>query len=185
MLQFVTNDSPRYSVSEQAQMALEGGCRWIELSMPGASDEEVKTAALEIAPMCQEHDAFFLITDRIELVKELRVHGVHLTSSAALTPAQAREYLGPHAVIGIDVTTPDEALAAARADLDYVRVAPSDVAAVGASGAALPVVEMADKAGEIKLSPVVRGVALSETITEASDPVAYIRDIFNMLNPTA
>lgn len=185
MLQFITNDSPRYSAAEQAQMALEGGCRWIELSMPGAPDAEVKAAALEIAPMCREHDAFFLIADRIELVKELRVHGVHLTASAALAPAQAREFLGPHAVIGIDVTSPEEAMAAARADLDYVRVLPVDVAAVGTAGVPLPLVEMADKEGEIKLSPAVRGVALSETVTEAADPAGYVRDLINMLNPTA
>ena len=43
MLQFITHPSEKYSIAEEVQMAIEGGCRWIQLRMKDASDEEVRT----------------------------------------------------------------------------------------------------------------------------------------------
>ena len=59
-------------------MALEGGCRWIQLRMKDATDDEVREAASEIQPLCKAHDAIFLLDDRVELAKELKADGVHL-----------------------------------------------------------------------------------------------------------
>ncbi len=100
MLQFITHPSEKYSIAEEVQMAIEGGCRWIQLRMKDASDEEVRNVALEIIPMCQETDTFLIIDDRVELVNELRVSGVHL-GKEDMDPMQAREILGPHAIIGV------------------------------------------------------------------------------------
>ena len=33
---------------------------------------------LEIIPICRENDVILVIDDNVELVKELRVHGVHI-----------------------------------------------------------------------------------------------------------
>ena len=52
MLQFIAQESDKYSIAEEVQMALEGGCRWIQLRMPDAPDELVRETALEIIPMC-------------------------------------------------------------------------------------------------------------------------------------
>ncbi|MDE5806166.1 MAG: thiamine phosphate synthase, partial [Paramuribaculum sp.] len=90
MLQFITNNSEKYSIAEEVQMALEAGCKWIQLRMKDATDEEVKEVALQLIPMCQENDAFLIIDDRVELVNELRVSGVHL-GKEDMDPLQARE----------------------------------------------------------------------------------------------
>ena len=37
MLQFITNASDKYSIAEEVQMAIEGGCKWIQLRMKDAS----------------------------------------------------------------------------------------------------------------------------------------------------
>ncbi|MDE7388240.1 MAG: thiamine phosphate synthase, partial [Muribaculaceae bacterium] len=52
-LQFITHANDRYSTVEGAEMALEGGCRWIQLRMKGASADEVRAAAGQIRPMCR------------------------------------------------------------------------------------------------------------------------------------
>lgn len=46
--------------------------------MKGATDEEVRPIALKGQGMVQEQNATFLIDDRVQLVKELQVDGVHL-----------------------------------------------------------------------------------------------------------
>lgn len=90
MLQFITNPSDRYSLLEEAQMAIEGGCRWIQLRMKDATDDEVRQVALELIPLCKENDTFLIIDDRVELVNELKVSGVHLGKDD-MDPLEARE----------------------------------------------------------------------------------------------
>ena len=45
-LQFITHFTEQYSYLDSARMALEGGCRWIQLRMKDASDEEVEAIAV-------------------------------------------------------------------------------------------------------------------------------------------
>ena len=52
-VQFITHRTARYGYVEGAQMALEGGCRWIQLRMKEATDEEVKSAAEVLLPRCR------------------------------------------------------------------------------------------------------------------------------------
>ena len=80
-------------------MALEGGCRWIQLRMKDASDDEVRKAAAEIQPMCKAHDAIFLLDDRVELAKELKADGVHLGKND-MPVDKARRVLGEEFIIG-------------------------------------------------------------------------------------
>ena len=59
MLQFITHTSDKYSIAEEAQMAIEGGCRWIQLRMKDASDEEVRNVASKSYP-CVRKPTLFL-----------------------------------------------------------------------------------------------------------------------------
>ena len=93
MLQFITHPSERYSIAEEVQMALEGGCKWIQLRLKDATDEEFRQTALEIIPMCKENEAFLVFDDRVELAMEMSVHGVHLGKND-MNPLVARETMG-------------------------------------------------------------------------------------------
>lgn len=193
MLQFITNNSDRYSIAEEVQMAIEGGCRWVQLRMKDATDEEVRQVALELIPMCQENDTFLIIDDRVELVNELRVSGVHL-GKEDMDPLQAREILGPHAIIGITANTAEDILRYKGKDVDYVGLGPFRftttkrnlapelglegykmiVDQVCQAGMELPIVAI----GGITLADVdglmatgVNGLAVSGAIVNAEDPV--------------
>ena len=54
-LQFITHHTEKYSYLDSARMALEGGCKWIQLRMKEAPLEEVEAVALQLKPMCKEH----------------------------------------------------------------------------------------------------------------------------------
>lgn len=77
-LQFITHFTDTYSYLDSARMALEGGCRWVQLRMKHASDEETEAVALEVQKLCRTYGATFLIDDRVELVRKLKADGVHL-----------------------------------------------------------------------------------------------------------
>ena len=45
-LQFITHQTERYSYLDSARMALEGGCKWIQLRMKETPLDEVERVAL-------------------------------------------------------------------------------------------------------------------------------------------
>ncbi|MDE6353396.1 MAG: thiamine phosphate synthase [Muribaculaceae bacterium] len=187
MLQFKTTDLTSYSAPEQAQMAIEGGCRWIELSSKQNDPENLRETALEIIPLCTEKDTFMTIDHDVNLVNDLKVHGVHLTPGDML-PKEAREFLGPHAVIGVTVTTPDEVIALKSADIDYVRVEgypevsldqyKQFVSRVREVGVTTPIVaagRITDEDIKPLLNAGVSGITISDAVVESADPTAYIK----------
>lgn len=201
---FITHPSDRYSIAEEVQMALEGGCKWIQLRMKDASDEEFRQTALEIIPMCQENEAFLVFDDRVELAMEMGVHGVHLGKND-MNPLQARETMGAEAIIGVTANTADDIIRFRGWDVDYVGLGPfrytttksnlspvlgidgyrEIVKAVRDSGMTLPIVAI----GGIIIDDIpaimatgVNGVAVSGAILNADDPVEYTRNLLEKLN---
>ena len=92
-LQFITHRTERYSYFESARMALEGGCKWIQLRMKDAPLDEVEAVALQLKPLCKEHEAILILDDHVELAKKLEVDGVHL-GKKDMPIDQARQILG-------------------------------------------------------------------------------------------
>lgn len=123
MLQYITNTSCQHSVAEQVKAVLEGGCRWIQIRMKDASDEEIRKVYEEIKPMCAEKEALIVINDRVHLAKELEASGVHLGKTDML-PSKARLELGPSAIIGVTANTFDDILAVRGLDIDYIGIGP-------------------------------------------------------------
>lgn len=203
MLMFITHPSPRYSIAEEVQMALEGGCKWIQLRLKDASDEEFRLTALEIIPMCQEHEAFLVFDDRVELAMEMKVHGVHLGKDD-MPPLQAREIMGAEAIIGVTANTAADILRFKGMDVDYVGLGPyhttttkqrlspvlgpegtTDVVkTVREADMLLPIVAI----GGLTVDDVpavmatgVNGIAVSGAIINAPDPVQTTRDFLAAL----
>ena len=56
MLQFISHYNSRFSYLEGIALALEGGCRWIQLRMKEASDEEFLACAKKAGPLCRSHN---------------------------------------------------------------------------------------------------------------------------------
>lgn len=123
MLQYITNTKSPVSVVDQVKAVLEGGCRWIQVRMKEASDEEISKVIEQIKPMCLEKEAFLILNDRVELAKTLDVGGVHLGKTDML-PSKARLVLGPAAVIGVTANTIDDVKAVRSLDVDYIGIGP-------------------------------------------------------------
>lgn len=74
-LQFITHQTENYSYLESARMALEGGCKWIQLRMKEASPEEVEAVALQLKPLCKAKEAILILDDHVELAKSWKWTG--------------------------------------------------------------------------------------------------------------
>ncbi|MDE6628673.1 MAG: thiamine phosphate synthase [Muribaculaceae bacterium] len=122
-LQFITHDNGRTGTEEGARLALEGGCRWIQLRIKGAADSRLLEAGRRIGAMCQEAGAVFLIDDHPHLVPVLGADGVHLGKND-MPVAEARTIVGPRAIIGSTANTLEDILAAQAAGADYIGLGP-------------------------------------------------------------
>ncbi len=73
MLQYITNTDTKVSIAEQIRGVIAGGCRWVQIRMKDASDEEISAVVSEIKPLCIETQTFLILNDRVELAKTLDV----------------------------------------------------------------------------------------------------------------
>lgn len=126
MLQFITNENSSVSPSRQILDTIAGGCRWVQIRLKHASDDEIKNIFFEIRDKAKETQTIIMINDRVELAKSLAsegVAGVHVGKSD-MSPAQARLSLGPDAIIGVTAHSFDELASYKGLDVDYVGVGP-------------------------------------------------------------
>lgn len=205
MLQFITNTESRHTPVEQIKGVIAGGCRWVQIRMKEASDEEIEKVVNEIKPLCLETETFLLLNDRVELAKKLDVGGVHLGKTDML-PSKARLVLGPAAVIGVTANSFDDILAVRSLDIDYIGIGPyaetktkKNLAPVlGLEGIRKICREMEEKeinlnhvaVGGIKLEDVdklmkagVNGIAVSADIAKAEDVEKRTREYIDKLEP--
>ena len=123
MLQFITNTEAAATPAEQVKGVIAGGCRWVQIRMKDASDEEISRVVEDVKPLCLETETFLILNDRVELAKKLDVGGVHLGKTDML-PSKARLLLGPAAVIGVTANTIDDVKAVRSLDIDYIGMGP-------------------------------------------------------------
>lgn len=203
MLQFITNTKAKTPVTEQVMAVIEGGCRWIQVRMKDASDEEIKKVVDSIKPKCIETGTFLLLDDRVELAKELNVGGVHL-GKEDMPVSKARMILGAAAVIGVTANTMSDILAVSSLDIDYYGIGPYALTetkenlspVLGLDGIRKICFEMEEKniqiphvaVGGIKLDDVlpllesgVNGIAVSGAIAFADNIEAETRKFIDLL----
>lgn len=123
MLQYISHFTQQISYAEGIKMALEGGCRWIQLRMKDAPAEEIIACAEEVLPLCRRHGAKFLLDDHVELVRQLGADGVHLGKND-MPVDEARKILGPDIIIGGTANTIEDIIRLHKQGADYIGCGP-------------------------------------------------------------
>jgi thiamine-phosphate pyrophosphorylase len=98
-LQFITHYTETYSYIDSVRIALEGGCRWIQLRMKEAEESLLEKTAITVQQMCKDYGATFIIDDHVLLTKKIKADGVHLGKND-MPIAEARKILGDSFIIG-------------------------------------------------------------------------------------
>lgn len=122
-VQFITHQTSSVTYEQSAMLALEGGCRWIQLRMKGADDDEVAPIAKRLLAACRQYGATFIIDDRVELTRTIDADGVHL-GHHDMPVAEARKLLGEGFLIGGTANTVDDIRELHRSGADYVGCGP-------------------------------------------------------------
>ena len=205
-LQFITHYTEKYSYIDSARIALEGGCRWIQLRMKDADASTLEETALIVQKMCKDYGATFIIDDHVLLTKKIKANGVHLGKND-MPIAEARRLLGDSFIIGGTVNSLDDVRATLQsATPDYFGCGPfrftstkKNLAPIlGHEGYRNIIREMKEGGIRIPLVAIggirkedipelmadgVHGIALSSSILRAENPVEEMKGIIETLNP--
>lgn len=201
-IEFITHYTERYSYSDAARIALEGGCRWVQLRMKDTPVEVIKPVALEVQALCRQYGATFIVDDHVELAKELHADGVHL-GKKDMPIADARLMLGEEYIIGGTANTFEDVLQHYKDGADYIGCGPFRYTVtkknlspiLGLEGYTTIIRRMQEKnihlpivaIGGITIADIpaimqtgVSGIALSGTVLHADSPADEMKRIMNL-----
>lgn len=122
-IQFITHENQRFGYVEGAEMALRGGCKWVQLRMKDATDNKFLSIGRKVAELCRRYNATFLLDDRVHLVAELGADGVHLGKND-MPISEARRILGNEKIIGGTANTFADVQHLAAQGADYIGCGP-------------------------------------------------------------
>jgi len=115
--------SPCEQLVSVVEAALQGGLRLVQYREKHANDAERFAVAQTLCQLCHQHDALFIVNDRIDIAVAVDADGVHL-GQQDMAMTVARQLLGPDKLVGRSTTCPQEMERAIQEQADYIGVGP-------------------------------------------------------------
>jgi thiamine-phosphate pyrophosphorylase len=123
-LYFVCEALPRGEDPEALlHAALNGGVDIVQLREKELGRDEVERSAQTFRRLCDTYSALFVVNDDPYLAQACDADGVHVGQDD-MAAAEAREILGPDAIVGLSTHTEEQLAASAGQPVDYVSVGP-------------------------------------------------------------
>jgi thiamine-phosphate pyrophosphorylase len=102
--------------------ALTGGVDLLQLREKELGRAEIERAAETYRRLCDTHSVLFVVNDDPDLARSCDADGVHV--GAAGEVEEARELLGPDAIVGLSTHSEEQIAAANELPVDYIAVGP-------------------------------------------------------------
>ncbi len=109
------------SLVEQTKELLAGGATAIQLRDKELSGRELLETATEMARLCKEAGALFIVNDRLDIAILSGAHGLHIGQSD-IPLAEAKKLSPPSFIIGVSAQTIEEARLAEEQGADYLGI---------------------------------------------------------------
>lgn len=120
---YLTQDLPRISHQELAEIACKNGVRWLQLRVKNKDFSEWLQIAKDVKQICHSFQATLIINDNVEIAKEVGADGVHLGKNDT-SVLEARKILGNSKIIGTTANTLQDILEHQSNGVDYVGLGP-------------------------------------------------------------
>lgn len=110
-----------HSLAEDVEQALRGGVTILQYREKYLQGDELLHETRELQNICRKYQVPFLINDDVLLAKKMGADGVHVGQSD-VSAVKAREILGDNAILGVSVSTVEQAKKAQENGADYLGV---------------------------------------------------------------
>jgi thiamine-phosphate pyrophosphorylase len=123
-LYFVCDARPRGEDPEALlRAALSGGADVVQLREKELGRAEIERAAGTFRRVCDVYSALFIVNDDPDLARSCDADGVHVGQDDVASE-QARDLLGPDAIIGLSTHSEEQIAASAGRPVDHISVGP-------------------------------------------------------------
>lgn len=172
---------------EVAKAALVGGAGVLQLRDKNSDARSMVKTARRLKMMCDEHDALFVVNDRLDVALAANADGVHLGPND-ISVSDARQ-IAPWLVIGASTGSPDKAIELVSSGANYLGVGAIYDARESKSDASLPRGPEAITAIKRVVDVPVVGIGginrsnAAEVIEAGADGIAVIRAVIGSHSP--
>jgi thiamine-phosphate pyrophosphorylase len=122
-LYFVCDARPETDLESLLRAALTGGADIVQLREKELGRAEIERAAGTFRRIADNFSALFIVNDDPELAKICDADGVHVGQDD-VGAEEARELLGPDAIVGLSTHSEEQIAASADRPVDYISVGP-------------------------------------------------------------
>jgi len=201
-LYFVCEPRPHGEDAESLlRAAFSGGVGMVELRDKGGAGEHLSRSGETFRRLADTYSALFIVNDDPALVRELKADGLHVGQDD-IPPSEAREQLGPDAIIGLSTHSAEQIEQAHRQPVDYISVGPiwETPTKEGRPATGLELIRTAaeiaerpwfaiggidqDNVGEVVQAGAER-ICVVRAIRDAPDPRAATAELFAAVDPSA
>jgi thiamine-phosphate pyrophosphorylase len=188
----------RRTHAEIAERAVAGGADAIQLRDKSCSSRELIRVARTLREITRRSSTLFIINDRLDVALACGADGVHLGQGDMRTDV-ARQLAPPGFIIGVSVSTVEEACRAEQEGADYVALSPTfstgskpdagpghglTVLREMRQNVSVPVIAIGginrENIGEV-IAAGADGVAVISAVVGAADITAAARDLKNLI----
>ena len=121
---YLVTDRHRMStetLSEAVEQAILGGCTMVQLREKDVSSLDFYMQAMQIKKVTDKYKTPLIINDRIDIAMAIGADGVHIGQND-IPAAAARQIISSDMLLGVSVTSINEAVQAVNDGADYVGV---------------------------------------------------------------
>jgi thiamine-phosphate pyrophosphorylase len=122
-LYFVCEARPQGDLEALLRAALTGGADIVQLREKELGRAEIERAAETFRRVADTFSALFIVNDDPDLARSCDADGVHVGQDD-IGAEQARELLGPDAIVGLSTHSEEQIAASAGRPVDYISVGP-------------------------------------------------------------
>ena len=122
-LYFVCEARPQTDLEALLRAALTGGADIVQLREKELGRAEIERAAETFRRVADTFSALFILNDDPELARACDADGVHVGQDD-VSAEQARELLGPDAIVGLSTHSEEQIAASEGRPVDYISVGP-------------------------------------------------------------
>lgn len=109
------------TIQEAVELSIQGGCTIIQLREKECTSREFYKIAQDVKTITDKYKVPLIINDRIDIALAVDADGVHIGQSD-LPAYIVRRIIGDKKILGVSVSTTEEALTAKKDGADYLGV---------------------------------------------------------------
>lgn len=121
---YLVTDQKRMStqtLTEAVEQAILGGCTMVQLREKDSSSMEMYQQAQKVKKITDQYQVPFIINDRVDIAMAVKASGIHIGQSD-LPVSIVRELIGKEMLLGVSVSSTEEARHAMENGADYLGV---------------------------------------------------------------